>query len=166
MEGTKFWWGVAAFFLGGLATQFNGWITYQRQRRDKKADAQAALIQRREQFELTQLTDLHAALTELFSQALSRAAHRFHGTDASEAEQVYDEVNLRVNALVGLTLDDSIRGLAQTAHGTIALMNVGPNQDVVEPSTPIDGGRHLGRAQLAISARIREIYTSDGYGQT
>lgn len=28
MEGWKFWWGVAAFFLGSLSTQLNGWPTW------------------------------------------------------------------------------------------------------------------------------------------
>lgn len=65
MEGWKFWWGIAAFFLGGLSTQLNGWITYRRQRADKAADATNALRKRREEFELQHLVEFNQLLRQV-----------------------------------------------------------------------------------------------------
>jgi hypothetical protein len=70
MEGWKLWWGVAAFFIGGLATQISGWLAHRRRRAEIAAEAAAAAELRRMDFELQHLietnTKLHAYRERLF----------------------------------------------------------------------------------------------------
>ncbi|WP_370271031.1 hypothetical protein [Streptomyces sp. V4I8] len=70
MEGWKFWWGVAAFFIAGLATQVSGWLAHRRRRAETAAEAAAAAEQRRVDFELQNLIEtnmkLHAYREQLF----------------------------------------------------------------------------------------------------
>lgn len=169
MEGWKFWWGVAAFFLGGLATQLNGWLAYRRQRRDKADDAADALRQRREEFELQHLVEVAQLLRNLLDGMGDAATTaRLHARGAiSDDEAVArfaasQEATLTAEAAlttqVGFILDDELRALVWAALEVANEVSV----DVLEDETAFEA---LGRASApmraafdAIAARVRELY--------
>jgi hypothetical protein len=162
-------WPVAAFFLGGVATQFTGWLAHRWQRAERAQDAAAAFRERRENFELDHLHQLNEAI-----QRLGRAAARVHRADmlASRdtgeyaATLVGDEIatalleaNRDSQMLIGLVLDEDLReriGAAKVA--------------INAPSGLLRGDRdaadrmfgaavvQLEDVQRRIAARIREIY--------
>jgi hypothetical protein len=122
----NFWWGVAAFFLGGLATQLNGWLSYRRQRKDRADDAADALRKRREEFELQHLVDFNQLLTNAIEKLTEySAAVRWYVSlrDTSsldeEAERRREETSKalevelsKVTAQLGFILDDKVRNRA------------------------------------------------------
>ncbi|MFF3843776.1 hypothetical protein [Streptomyces sp. NPDC002328] len=94
MEGWNFWWGIAAFFLGVLATQLNSWLAYRRQRKDRADDAADALRARREEFELQHLVEVNelmqaavAALLDYHVSVLLFVDRRDRNSLSSEVEE-------------------------------------------------------------------------------
>lgn len=162
-------WPVAAFFLGGVATQVTGWLAHRRQQLERKQDAVSALHARREAFELEHLQKLNDAL-----QSLGRTASRIHHADmmASSETRLYGATLLGeelseenrvasqdVRMLRGLVLDDELRNqvaAAQLAINTPAMMiRADPTQ---AEAAFMDGVTKLNEVQDRIAARIREIY--------
>ncbi|MCU7703237.1 hypothetical protein ACGILS_03925 [Streptomyces albidoflavus] len=162
-------WPVAAFFLGGLATQLTGWLAHRRQQRERLQDAAAAFRERRENFELENLQRLTDAL-----QTLGRTTARAHHADmmASRETRLYGVELLGeelaeenrvasqdVHMLTGLVLDDQLREqvkAARTALGRPAgMLRADPREvDAVFMASL----EQLAKVQDQIAARIREIY--------
>ncbi|MEU4012095.1 hypothetical protein AB0H30_27040 [Streptomyces pseudogriseolus] len=129
MEGWNFWWGIAAFFLGGLATQLNGWLAYRRQRKDRADDAADVLRQRREEFELQHLMEFNQLLTEAieklgdYSVSVSQYVHlRDTNSLDDAAEQRREEVGKslevmlsKVTAQLEFILAEDVRRSASVA---------------------------------------------------
>ncbi|MFI6856518.1 hypothetical protein [Streptomyces sp. NPDC050416] len=171
MEGWNFWWGIAAFFLGGLATQLNGWLAYRRQRKDRADDAQDALRQRREEFELQHLVEVNQLLRDLMAGLVlmataARLEHQFPGAfDDEELTQRFQEGMDAVNATeaaltaqAGFILDDGIR--AHVKGGLVAYDEA--SVEATEPETVNAALSAVGTAMRpayeAIAARVRELY--------
>lgn len=181
MEGWKFWWGIAAFILGGLSTQFNGWLTYRRQRKDRAVDAADVLRQRREEFELQHLVEfnglLRTAVDKLqdYGGAVRWATHLRDTNSVDELAtqrrlDTGDEFQIalsNVTAQLGFILSDSIRHAAATTVnymiGQYALLNTPHNLDVIalahkaqEVYTPLgDRVREIYAGQPQVTARRR-----------
>ncbi|MFM9790154.1 hypothetical protein [Streptomyces turgidiscabies] len=170
MEGWKFWWGIAAFFLGGLSTQMNGWLTYRRQRADKAEEAKDALRQRREEFELQHLVELNqlvrVAIDQLFAYSTaehwSRAARQTDSLDVERRQQSEETGATFMVTLADLTsqvpfiLADDVRQAAGDLIGYMA-----------EASALLIGGVPLNGVALSAVAdrlykplgeRVRAIY--------
>ncbi|KOX34269.1 MULTISPECIES: hypothetical protein [unclassified Streptomyces] len=164
-------WPVAAFFLGGLATQLTGWLTHRRQQKERQQDAAAALHERRETFELEHLQRLNEAL-----QVLSRATAQAHHADmmASRETRLYggemlpDELdealrvaNQDVYMLAGLVLDDELREQVKAARSSLnqlaGMIRVDPSE---ADAVFMAGYQEVWETQDRIAARIREIYLS------
>ncbi|MCX4592365.1 hypothetical protein OG819_22310 [Streptomyces sp. NBC_01549] len=169
MEGWKFWWGIGAFFLGGLATQLNGWLTYRRQRADKLADERAAVVQRREEFELRHLVEVNQLLRDLMAGLLQLAtAARLERYDAFPEEEIGERyatgqaaVTAAEEALVaqvGFILDDRLRALVEVAIDAVDEAVA----DVLSEEMAHGALRAAGQASrpafAALSARVRELY--------
>lgn len=170
MEGWNFWWGVAAFFLGGLATQLNGWLAYRRQRKDRDDDAADALRQRREEFELQHLVEVNQVLTDAieklsaFSTVARWNAHLRDTNSLDEAaEQRYEETNRaaelalsKATAQISFILDDSARSGVSDAVGHLLDIWGGlhrdPSRDVAELF------QNSGAAYELLGQRVRVIY--------
>ncbi|MCG7208161.1 hypothetical protein [Streptomyces arenae] len=170
MEGWNFWWGIAAFFLGGLATQLNGWLAYRRQRKDRADDAADALRARQEEFELQHLV----AFNQLVRNAVDKlydyngavrwdvtsqgAASRGSGTAQrrEEAGQAFEIELSKVTAELGFILADDIRGAAATLVGYMAeragLLHTSAQIHLVELAHQAD------TVYLPIGERVRSIY--------
>ncbi|MGW5272752.1 hypothetical protein ACWEQP_09235 [Streptomyces sp. NPDC004044] len=162
-------WPVAAFFLGGVATQLTGWLTHRRQQLERKRDAAAALHARRESFELENLQKLSDAL-----QALGRASARMHHADimASRETRLYaatlvgEELaeehrlaNQDVRMLAGLVLDDELREQVRAAQSAINVTSMMTRTDPTDAdATYRTGLEQLNHVQERVAARIREIY--------
>ncbi|MGW2707103.1 hypothetical protein [Streptomyces sp. NPDC001340] len=163
MEGWKFWWGVAAFFLGGLATQLNGWLTYRRQRKDKADEAADVLRQRREEFELRHLVEVNQLLRDCMNQciAYTDVLRRF-GDEGGEHEHVYPAAMTYESALdalqaqVGFVLDDHVRESVLEALSHLDRVRTGS----LDTYTSLTGAAH--QAHDALSARVRQIYAGHG----
>ncbi|MBK3584279.1 hypothetical protein JHN49_11265 [Streptomyces sp. MBT57] len=163
-------WPVAAFFLGGLATQLTGWINYRRQRADKAADDAAAIEQRREEFELAHLVEFNGLLRQNMAclYELSTAVERYrraesrddltaeHGIALRAAGDALESAEASVNAQLGFILDDAVRGLAQEAaaemDSTSAYILDGDNVTFDEVRAKTDA------AYRALSERVRVLY--------
>ncbi len=169
MEGWKFWWGIAAFFLGGLATQLNGWLTYRRQRADKAAESADAARDRRDEFELQHLqaaADKLRAYRAKFLEVtwIARRAFEEAGPEgeppaiAGFGEQVdaVDSLEADVHAHAGYIFDESVRDVVLAASDAIseaftrALNNEEPGYR--------DLNEGYKKALDAISARVRALY--------
>ncbi|MER5312898.1 hypothetical protein ABT034_34580 [Streptomyces sp. NPDC002773] len=162
-------WPVAAFFLGGLATQLTGWLTHRRQQKERQQDAAAALHERRETFELEHLQRLNEAL-----QALGRATAQAHHADmmASRETRLYggemlpDDLNetLRVanqdvHMLAGLVLDDELREQVKAARSALNQLGGMVRVDPREADAVFMASHgQVAETQDRIAARIREIY--------
>jgi hypothetical protein len=160
MQGWQFWWGIAAFFLGGLATQLNGWLAYKRQRADKKADAEDMLRKRREEFELQHLVDLNQLVRVAIERLLDystaerryRAAREIDPHDVGPRQQSDEAGEAFMVALSDLTsqvpfiLADNIREATGDLIGHMA-----------EASARLLGGAHVdGIALTAVADRLYE----------
>jgi hypothetical protein len=184
MEGWNFWWGITAFFLGGLATQLNGWLAYRRQRQDRADDAADALRQRREEFELRHLVEVNELLRAAVKAADAIVAETWpenQGLEASgdqrnrvqaarrEGSRALDDLTSQV----GFILDDQVRVLVHAAVSNIRragldLAAADPQQsfeDVFggsDPAAPyadlLEMARATKSAYEAISARVRQLY--------
>lgn len=170
MEGWNFWWGIAAFFLGGLATQLNGWLAYHRQRKDRADDAAGALRQRREEFELQHLV----AFNQLVRNAVDKlydynGAVRWdiatRGSDAGdqairqkreEAGEAFQIELSKVTAELGFILADDIREAAARLVGYMAeksaLLHASSQIHIIELAHQADA------VYVPLGERIRGIY--------
>lgn len=162
-------WPVAAFFLGGLATQLTGWLNHRRQRAEKTEDAAAAFRQRREEFELDHLQRLNEAL-----QVLGRAVGRAHHTDlmtsretghyagtmlGPEDSDALGAANREVYMLLRLVLDDSLREEVRSAHELLNVPSAMHRSPVEQAESAFARAiLSLEEVQGRIAERIREIY--------
>ncbi|WUC42285.1 hypothetical protein OG692_10400 [Streptomyces cellulosae] len=188
MEGWNFWWGIAAFFLGGLATQVNGWLAYRRQRKDRADDAADALRQRREEFELQHLVEVNQLLRTLVERADKYVAARWPDPRSAEAEDDrggrvdaarHDAFNAldSLSAQIGFILDDNVRERVHTAAQSIrervsTLVRAETHaafDDLFlggETAGPYSGLEEMVNATTAaygaISARVRALYADRG----
>lgn len=166
MEGWKFWWGIAAFFLGGLSTQLNGWLTYRRQRADKAADGEDAARSRRDEFELRHLqaaADKLRAYGAKFQEVAHIVERAFEeaGPDgkavvAGEEVEAVDALEAEVHAHAGYIFDERVRGTVLAASDAIAegFMHALNNE---EPDYRALNEGYM-KALDAISARVRTLY--------
>lgn len=169
MEGWKFWWGIAAFFLGGVATQLNGWLTYRRQRRDKVAEAEDAARGRRDEFELQHLLAASQRLYEYRARyiAFSLAAKHAHareadglsaGEELSEADDALNDAERALHGHVGFILDDGTRLKVRAAMDAI--------DDAVEAALTERSFDHKAMARAvnealdSLATRVRQLYAS------
>ncbi|MFI1002479.1 hypothetical protein ACIP10_26695 [Streptomyces galbus] len=170
MEGWKFWWGIAAFFLGGLATQLNGWLAYRRQRKDKADDIAGALRQRSEEFELQHLVEFNQLLREAVEKLIdysSAVRYHVHLRDTNSLDESAEERReqagetsqaalANVAAQIGFILVDSVREAAEAAVDHIAGANA-----LLHASGPLDVmalSRVADSVHQGIGARVRKIY--------
>ncbi len=171
MEGWNFWWGVAAFFLGGLATQLNGWLAYRRQRQDRADDAADALRQRREEFELQHLVELNqlvrVATDRIFEYYTAERRHRAaleidpHDDEprrrTDEAGDAFMVALADLSAEVPFILADDIRQAAGnlTAH----MLDAGSLMiSVNHPFDPSALTAVANRLYQPLGERVRAIY--------
>ncbi|MER5949688.1 hypothetical protein ABT127_26910 [Streptomyces sp. NPDC001904] len=192
MQGWQFWWGITAFFLGGLATQLTGWLTYRRQQKDKAVEAKKVLLQRREEFELRHLVEVNQLLRALGRSVDDYAAARcsYPGpTGGEEAVRGQEdaaylaarEADAELSAQVGFILDDDVRSCVSEARRVswdrLAVMLEAPRSasfaDVFLGGADIAGPYTLllemadasSAAYESISARVRALYAG-GEGQS
>ncbi|MFJ4845979.1 hypothetical protein [Streptomyces sp. NPDC088733] len=170
MEGWKFWWGIAAFFLGGLSTQFSGWLTYRRQRMDKAVEDADALKKRREEFELQHLIEtnekLHVLRQRLWDFTLEarkvRASNQADGhqdqAGLTAARDAMDAAEGALHGNVGFILNDEIRLKVQEAIQAIG----GATFEVLggSPVPHFEMNKAVAEAFDALSARVRAIYAN------
>ncbi|MEU3340669.1 hypothetical protein [Streptomyces sp. NPDC006668] len=169
MEGWKFWWGIAAFFLGGLATQLNGWLTYRRQRLDKAADAADAARSRRDEFELQHLLgtsqrlyayrELFLTYTTVVKKARADEEHDLPLTnELSLADEALNDAERALHEHVGFILDDEIRRKVRAAMDMIgdgaAASLIGAPVDYRSTSETVND------ALDSLAARVRQLYAS------
>ncbi|MGW4560976.1 hypothetical protein ACWEN3_00780 [Streptomyces sp. NPDC004561] len=167
MEGWKFWWGIAAFFLGGLATQFTGWLAYRRQRAERVEDAAAAAAQRRADFELEHLMATNQKLHDYRERFLEFSAAAMEVGSSADQEhaarnQVLEEANATLNvcevalyAHIGFILDDVVRASVLRATQAIeaaATLAIGGGA-VDYPAV----NRAVSEAYDTLSARVRQF---------
>ncbi|MET9494301.1 hypothetical protein [Streptomyces sp. NPDC006552] len=169
MEGWKFWWGVVAFALGGVATQFNGWLTYRRQRKDKLDDAADALRQRREEFELQHLVEFNGLVRVASDKLIEYHGvvrhNRLLGVSPNDAQaaqgradagSAFEAALSNVTAQLGFVLSDPIRFAAAGMVGYMvqqsALVDVGESLDVIALAHRTD------EVYIPLGDRVREIY--------
>lgn len=163
-------WPVAAFFLGGLATQVTGWLNHRRQRAERAADEASALQGRREEFELSHLVEFNGLLRQNMTclYELSTAVEQYrraegrddltaeHGVALRAAGDALEAAEASVNAQLGFILDDAVRGLAQEAAAEMDSMSAhilaGENVTFGEVRAKTDA------AYNALSKRVRALY--------
>lgn len=174
MEGWKFWWGIAAFFLGGLSTQLNGWLTYRRQRKDKADDAADALRQRREEFELQHLVEVNQLLLDYvdgvvhaigYQLALDRLGDNEDiETELLDAYAKFSAADAGLSAQIGFILDDRVRELVRKAAAELGEL---PETDGSGDLSLPDMARlsMATRAAFdALSSRVRDLYAGRDHG--
>ncbi|MGW8953034.1 hypothetical protein [Streptomyces sp. NPDC055709] len=165
-------WPVAAFFLGGLATQLTAYINHRRQRTERAEDDAAALQLRREEFELAHLVEVNsllraarAALGE-YASALSAykrtldsgSPDRELGRTFTESCIAFETAESALASQVGFIIDDEVRRLTGTA-GDELKRNYEVHLFADDPdSIRFEFGTSLTDAYAAIAARVRDIY--------
>lgn len=165
-------WPVVAFFLGGLATQLTATLNRRWQQQDKAAQDADQLRNRREEFELAHLVEVHGLLRAQ-SEMVWDAAHQLAqyrqqlagalgamGEEPPFPQDCIDSViesEKAVMSQLGFILSDEVRRLVESACSAIAVEAL----DVLdeEPSKPPDDTfARVEAAHAALSARVREIY--------
>jgi hypothetical protein len=161
-------WPVVAFFLGGLSTQFTGWLTHRRQ-------AAIEARRRREDFEIAHLMELYGPMHELghayaellfkvFSAQyeadrgcyrLIRIPHEDRDDSWREAGRRLESAGEAVLQQIGFILSDEVRDLVAKAHS----VTVDGRRKMLrnQPEVPSYNNEFV-VAERAISARVREIY--------
>ncbi|MFG3047800.1 hypothetical protein ACGFZR_23055 [Streptomyces sp. NPDC048241] len=142
MEGWKFWWGIAAFFLGGLATQLNSWLAYRRQRRDKGDDAADALRRRREEFELQHLVE--------FNELLRRCLNRLHEYTTAVRYYVHLRDTSSLNDQVAVQRNETHEAYTQALDDAVTQLGFILADDVRAAAS--DALNELARAATELSA--------------
>ncbi|MFD5207321.1 hypothetical protein ACFWIP_17170 [Streptomyces anulatus] len=164
-------WPVAAFFLGGVATQVTGWLNHRRQRAERAADDAAAVEQRREEFELSHLVELNrllqeyadtlpplvAALTTYWSQAPALSDTERGEIFPREVYAATEAAGKAVRSQIGFVLDDDARRIVDEAYVAI---DMAASDILINDDGPNLGqmGAAVNLAHEALSARVREIY--------
>lgn len=160
---------VLTLVLGALLGQWQASRLEQAQLRRalkmREAERKQARADRREQFELSHLGDLHGALMELQKAALIyKADFEAGGAESlAEASATLTRAKEKVKSLAGFVLDGHTSELVRLAHDkTIeSAMRTAAGGDA-SMATMIQARIHISRAQSAIGQRIREIYRSEG----
>ncbi|WP_406360300.1 hypothetical protein OID55_10850 [Streptomyces sp. NBC_00715] len=171
MEGWNFWWGIAAFFLGGLATQLNGWLAYRRQRKDRADDAVAALRQRREEFELQHLVEVNQLLRDCMARCARllllewRNATPPSGQVTNEAreelrsaEQAYVATIGELSSQIGFVFNDQVRQKIKEAAEYMNRRSSSPVDDADRGRTIIEMHHLVNDAHEALTDRVRGLY--------
>ncbi|MEU6567302.1 hypothetical protein [Streptomyces parvulus] len=171
MEGWNFWWGIAAFFLGGLATQLNGWLAYRRQRKDRADDATAALRQRREEFELQHLVEVNQLLRDCMASRVSALFLRWSNElqpddqvtaekkeEQKTAERTFTAARAKLQSQVGFVLDDQLRQKVEDA--TEIMSNFGDESAATTDRAGVLLHMHhvVSAAHATLTARVRALY--------
>ncbi|MDW4913747.1 hypothetical protein [Streptomyces californicus] len=170
-------WPVAAFFLGGLATQVTGWLTHRRQQLERKQDAAAALHARRESFELDQLQKLSDALQNLGRKAaqvhhadmMAGRESRLYGAErlAEELDEAHRLAHQEVRMLSRLVLNDDLREQLADARSAMLVPSAMNRADPrAAEAAFVEGLQKLDQVMDEVAAQIREIYLSSTTGQT
>ncbi|MEY9489056.1 cbb3-type cytochrome oxidase subunit 3 [Streptomyces calvus] len=169
MEGWNFWWGVVAFFLGGLATQLNGWLAYRRQRKDRADDAADALRQRREEFELQHLVDVNQLLRDCMSGCAESLILRWRNETLPDervtddmreelraAEQAYTTTTGELHSQIGFVFDDQVRQKVMEAAQYMSRVHASPGTD--RSGVLLRLHHTVSGAYEALTARVRALY--------
>jgi hypothetical protein len=171
MEGWNFWWGIAAFFLGGLATQLNGWLAYRRQRKDRADDAADALRQRREEFELQHLVEVNQLLRDCMASRVSALFLRWGNESQPDdqvpaekkeeqraAERTFTAARAKLQSQVGFVLDDQLRQRVKNA--TEIMSNFGDESAATADRAGVLIRMHhvVNDAHETLTARVRALY--------
>ncbi len=158
---------VVTLVLGALLNQWTAAKLEQAQlRRElkaRKAEREQARLDRREEFELTQLTDVLTALRQLTTTTAAFWKHLTSSEDIPpESKEAFQEAHRKLKSLVALTLDDDIRDAVDTAYDTANLLHLGEPIQHGMPSKTVPQALHdIGRAEYVVASRVREIYKSD-----
>ena len=151
--------------LGALLNQWTSArlekVQLERELKTRQDEREQARLDRREEFELTHLGNLHAALDELAKALATYSAHlKYERHQTPGAEEAFREASGKLRSLVNLTLDDKVRDLAGTAHDHVLQLHlgeVGTGPTTTEPAA----ASALGRAEFAVASRMRDVYKSD-----
>ncbi|MDT0270855.1 hypothetical protein RM844_31760 [Streptomyces sp. DSM 44915] len=166
-------WPVITFVLGGLLAFGRDYFTESRQdRREREArqhERDTAARERREEFELEHLIEVHRLLLRLWAtvEEAERASESFRALmTAAEREGLPSHTealaNLRsqeqaVEAQLGFILVDQVRELATTAYREA--WSIGGQLLDGKASSDWTVARHaFSRAHEALTSRVREIY--------
>ncbi|MFH8768269.1 hypothetical protein [Streptomyces sp. NPDC017958] len=171
MEGWKFWWGIAAFFLGGLATQLNGWLAYRRQRADKVAESADALKQRREEFELQHLVEVNKLLRECMACCAGLLIlqwrndtlpdHRVTEEMREEqrvAERAHTVAEGELHSQIGFVFDDQVRQKIKQAAAYMSQASAHPTEGTDRSAVLLTMHNTVNSAYEALTARVRALY--------
>ncbi|RNG34304.1 hypothetical protein [Streptomyces botrytidirepellens] len=168
-EGWLAVWPVAAFFLGGLATQFAALLNRRWQQRDKVAQDADEIRKRREEFELSHLVDVNellSSLENLFIEACRelKAYQRLQTQSDVEPDfpdapvDAYKGAAAAVRQQVGFILSDEVRRYVyvtwESAKETIDLYTTGEADE--DEVWAVAAG--FDETYVALSGRVREIY--------
>ncbi|MET7294909.1 hypothetical protein ABZS79_22725 [Streptomyces griseoloalbus] len=170
MEGWNFWWGVVAFFLGGIATQLNGWLDYRRQRKDRADDAEDALRQRREEFELQHLVTFNQLVRDAVDKLYDYNGAVRWSIAAREIDPRSEDVQQRreeageafqlslsmVTAELGFIVADDVRSAAATLVSYMAekaaLLHASGQIEIIALAHQADA------VYVPLGTRVRNIY--------
>ncbi|MGW2781057.1 hypothetical protein ACWC3X_07350 [Streptomyces populi] len=167
MDGWKFWWGIAAFFLGGLATQLNGWLTYRRQRADRAEADAAAVKQRRVDFELEHLMAVNQKLRDYREKLLlfTAAASQVREADLADREsragalremnEVLNAAEVELDSHVGFLLDEEVRTAVRQARNAI---DDAAGHALISAVDYAAVNETVSMAFQSLSARVRDLY--------
>ncbi|MEU8784285.1 hypothetical protein [Streptomyces sp. NPDC048637] len=115
---------VVSLVLGAWLTQLNDRrrddAQLQREQRAHALERARQRLDRREEFELTHLGDLHTQLTDLVGASINYVEHR--SEDRSEQDGKFTEANGKVAALTSLVLDDERRQIVESLHRATTTM--------------------------------------------
>ncbi|MDV9170931.1 hypothetical protein R6V09_12395 [Streptomyces sp. W16] len=151
--------------LGALLTQWNNSrldkAQLNREKTTRDAEREQARLDRREDFELNHLSDLHAALGDLAKAMATYSAHlEAERNEAPGSDNVFHEASLKLRSLKGPTLDDHVREIVETAYDTVLQRHLGEVGAMPTKTTP-QALHEVGQAQYVVASRMRDIYKSD-----
>jgi hypothetical protein len=155
---------VISLVLGAWLTQLSEGrresAALQREQKVRELDRDQAAIERRETFEITHLTGVNEALSEVFAGALECYTRIEANESSTAASAQLMAANRRMSSVKGLILDDNIRALVSDAHERCNRVSGGPRPEA--PYTAVaETYLQVEAAQAAIAARIRQIYKTD-----
>lgn len=168
---------VATFVLGGASSYLRDYMTERRQiARTAKAlsdDRAKAITDRREAFELENLTKLAATLQQLgrvstqlhFADLPGREEPRVYGagrvpTELNEQMGVlHTEVHLQLSMILGTQLREQVAEACKAITRVALLSGADPTDAILAHEGAVTD---LDEAITAVAARIREIYVTAG----